>query len=175
MELYFNLFLKGVTSVIILYIAFNTIFRYHPSIRLTDLIAIVIFTIVSYFFIGSFKIVAYAIVIGVALLIYLVTKLVLRKKHIDFVFLHSIAKSDREMFQSAISETESKLNLPKQEISNIRNLAFLIKINDNCKKRVKTFLKELYQLLAKKPKRFGYYQYFHIIFALILMAAIWRF
>ncbi len=175
MELYFDLFLKGVTSVIILYIAFNTIFCYHPSIRLVDLGAIVFLTIVSYFFIGSFKLVAYAIVIGIAFIIYLVIKLVLTKKHIDIVFFYSLAKTDSEKIESAISETESKMNFPKQGISNIQNLSFLYAISDNDKKRVKTFLKELDKLLAKKPKRFGFYQYFHIIFALILMAAIWRF
>ncbi len=175
MELYFDLFLKGVTSVVILYIAFNTIFRYHPSIRLTDLTAVVVFTIVSYYFIGSFKLVAYAIVIGVLLVIYLATKFMLKKKHIDFIFLYSVAKFDQEMLHGAIAETETKLNLPNQDILYIRNLPFIFKISDNGKKKVKTFQKELDQLLAKKPKRFGFYQYFHIIVALILMAAIWRF
>lgn len=175
MEPYFDLFLKGVTSVVILYIAFNTIFRYHPSIRLVDLVAIVVFTVISFLFIGSSRFVAYAIIIGVVLALYLGTKFFFRKKNIDFVMLYSFSRHDQDMLFSAVRETESKHTILKQEISFVRNLRFLFKINGTNKKNMKKFLHELDLHLAKKPKRFGFYQYFHIIFALILMAAIWRF
>ena len=175
MDRFFDLYLKGAASVAILYIAFNPIFRYHPSARGENLVIVILFTIVNLCFVGNYHYLAYGIVVGGLALLLIASKLVLAKHKQALIVLFSFAKADREMLHNTVSDTMTAVNISARELTEIRKFPFLLHLERQDQATVKSFRKKLDANLEACPKRFGYYHYFHIVGALILMAAIWRF
>jgi len=175
MDRFFDLYLKGAASVAILYIAFNPIFRYHPTARGENLVIVILFTIVNLIFVGTYNYLAYGIVIAVFALLLFAAKLVLKRRREAFIVLFSFAKADREMLHKTVSETMASANISQKDLTEIRILPNLLHLVGQDQGAIKSFRKKLDANLESCPKRFGYYHYFHIVGALILMAAIWRF
>ncbi len=175
MEAYFDLFLKGLITVVILYIAFDTIFAYHPSVLLVDMAAIVLVLVLSFSFIGTDKIVIYAIVLAVVVISDIVIRIILFKKGVFHYLIYPLINKDVERCQEVVSHLKSAHNLKNENVSFREKFPFIIVISGSTAEKTKTFIRELDKEFSKFPKRFHWFQYVNIIMALIFMAAIWRF
>ncbi|HOP56609.1 MAG TPA: hypothetical protein PLH02_00275 [Bacillota bacterium] len=173
MEAYFELFLKGICTIFILYVSFNTIFRYHTNSSVTDFFLVFSWMIVSFFFIGHYLIVAYVSIIGGILIIYAAMRIYLAYRKTDIRLTYSFSKREADNLKIALGNASE--TLPEGKIYNYRNLSYIIITKDLTKDEHKAFVKKLDKEISQVPIHFGYFQYFNIIFALILMASIWRF
>jgi len=171
----FNLIFKGLVSVLIMYIAGNSIFRYHASIRLIPAVACLIGICLAFFFFDTTYYLAMAICYGIILVVSILTSLILLNRKEDIHLLVSIYDKDSELFQTKTDELGTQLGISSASISFFFGKFYLLCLHGVNHKKRKPFMKSLDSFLSKQPLRFTLVQYLHIMVALILLAAIWRF
>lgn len=172
---YFDLALKGITTVMILYLAFNTIFRYHPSLNLIDFVTYILVTIISLAFIGTENFIFYFVLIGFLLITNIVARIVLLRKQVSLYVIYPITKNDLSSLMETLNNLRIEHNLSADELLLKRQWLTLMKAQSVDRKKLRTVIRDFDREVGKYPKRFEWFQYFHVIAALIMMAAIWRF
>lgn len=175
MEETFNLIFKGLVSVLIMYLAGNSIFRYHASIRLVPAVSCLIGLCLAFFFFDTTHYLTMAICYGIIIVFSLLTSLLLLYKKEDVHLLISIYDKDLEKLTSKIAELSSQSEIPASSISFVFGKPYLLCFHHVGHKSRKAFMKSLDLYLSKQPLCFVMTQYLHIVVALILLAAIWRF
>jgi Ca2+/Na+ antiporter len=175
MEEPFNVIFKGVASVLIMYIAGNSIFRYHSSIRLV-LMALCLFGLgMAFFFFDQTHYVAMAISYGILFVVSLFTMVLLQYRKEDIRLLISIYDKNHDNTKKKIEEICQQTGIPGESISYLSDKPYLICFHQVDNKSRRSFMKALDQYLTKQPLRFTLCQYLHVVIALILLIAIWRF
>lgn len=172
---FFDLFLKGFVTIIVLYVSFNATFRYHSVIRISLLFAVVTITFGSYFFIGTTFFIGYGIFIGTIALTSISLRLFLAYKKRDLFLLISVIDKDPRPDRQAITDMFVDAGGENQNLVYVGEGQSVIMVKNTAKTEVKKFQKLLEDYFQKKTKRFGLVQYFHIVAALIIIASIWRF
>jgi hypothetical protein len=175
MENFFELFLKGVVSIIILYIAFNATFRYHSVVRLPLLAVVVLGATISYLFIGTVFYIAYLIAMAIIIILGVAAEFMLHRKKMAAYLLISVLDKEKSIDQTIIEDCLKNVGGNTENIKYLVRGENVILIRNEDRKTNRKFQKQLEEYFQKNTIRFGLVQYIHIVIALIMIVSIWRF
>ncbi|XFA99265.1 hypothetical protein ACAG96_01465 [Candidatus Izemoplasma sp. B36] len=170
-----DLVIKIVFSSILGFIALNSFFRYHFSSERFVTSAIIIFTVVLYFFRdGNNKEYLMLIILGIFVTTVFFRILYDSKKEYGY-FLLNINKEEYNIIREEIMTRANKLEIKEENIIFQNRFPHILYIKKESGKKVRELIKEIDTYVAKKKKTFSMRIYWHLIVVLILIAAIWRF
>jgi len=175
MAYWFDLMLKAISSVAIIYLMMIPVFKHHNVLNLIDLIASIAFILVFIVFIDTTHYLGFGIVFGISLVGYLGVKVFFNFRHEGHYVLFNLGKSDFGSMDMAIAETATANRIALENITYTDKYPYVYRLKIEDRKATHKFNKSLDETIKKRfSYRFGYrYVIFLMIF--IILAMIWRY
>lgn len=175
MAYWFDLTLKAISSIAIIYLMMIPVFKHHNVMNLIDLIASIAFILVLIIFIETTYYLVFGIVFGTSLIGYLGVRVLFKYRHEGHFVLFNLGKSDYEAMNLAIVETATQAQMPLESITYPDHFPYVYRVKINDRKAIHKFNKVLDDTIKKRfSYRFGTrYVIFLMIF--IILALIWRY
>ncbi|MBU1144280.1 MAG: hypothetical protein KJ971_00285 [Firmicutes bacterium] len=175
MEHYYDIVLRFLLSVLILYYSVNIIFRYHASIDRIDFLLFILMGLLFLNYIGTYKIIEPLYLLLIILLTFLGAKLYFRKRQIYGYLLFNISKKDYKDIKSSLDAQMKDNLLSENQFCYQDKKPFLLVIKNIPWNTTKKLMKEFDLFLQKRPKTITFISYIQIIISLLLLAILWRF
>lgn len=172
---YLNLAIKGITSVIIMYFAFNTIMRYHTSIRIETLTFLSVFSVVNFLYFDRIIGLTYWIIIGLLGVGYSALRFYFFHKQKATYFLIGLLDKDQNALSEELDTIRQNLNIAQSKLSYSPDRPYVVTFMNTPRTAQKAYMSAYEKTVARNPKPFTLIQYFTVVIALILLVIIWRY
>jgi hypothetical protein len=172
---YLDLGIKGITSVIILYFAFNTIMRYHTSIRVETLTFLSAFSVVNFFYFDRVIGLTYWIIVGLMGVGYGALRLYFYQKQKATYFLIGLLDKDQSALSEELESIRQNLNVAQTKFYVLPERPYVVTFMNTPRATQKAYMTAYEKAVASNPKPFTLIQYFSVVIALILLVIIWRY
>lgn len=172
----FDLILKLIVSIAVIYVAANSIFHYHFTIKRSSLFFTILALLVAAYFFETTKVIGFLITEALVLLFYVVFLIFFNIKNIHGYFMfNSYRKKDFIENNDKLQALMEEYSVSKANLCYNQNRPFLFVLRKVNHKKAKKISRAMDEFAQKKTKNMNMIIYWHIIASLLIMVLIWRF